>query len=136
MTNSQNKDKVDKIDELAKVINETIAKDEGIELTEEDIDVVKKANARLNIHIYIRQFLIILVKIAQKHAKENPQSELSGIGHLLIPMSKHIIDAIIEEIKADPDDLITLIEFFFTKLKADGFFIEETETDKEKKSND
>jgi len=94
---------------------------------------VKKGDARKNIHIYIREFLIILVKIAQKHAKENPESELAGLGLLLLPISKLIIDAIVKEIKADPDDLNKLIEYFFNKLQMEGFFDVEDDDKEETK---
>jgi len=133
MTNSQNKDKVDKNEELDKVVKDAVEKDEVIDLTKQDIDVIKKANARLNVHKHVRNFLIVLVKIAQKHAKENPQSELAGLGMILIPISKHIIDAIVKEIESDPEDLCKLIEFFYHKLREDGFFIADETTTSETK---
>lgn len=104
-------------------------------LTEVVIEVeVVKGDARKNIHNYIREFLIILVKIAQKHAKEKPQSELAGLGTMLIPISKIIIDAIVKEVQADPDDLNKLIEYFFKKLEKEGFFDVEEEDKEETKA--
>ena len=96
-----------------------------------NVDELKKLNARLNVHKHVRNFLIILVKIAQKHAKENPKSELAGLGMMLVPISKHIIEAIVKEIKSDPEDLCKLIEFFYEKLEAEGFFIDDEQPNDE-----
>lgn len=149
IANSQDKNKIDKIEEERDLLEEEIEKEEETEdlgfidpmgitdkIADKHIAVekeVKKLNARLNVHKHVRNFLIVLVKIAQKHAKENPNSELAGIGMMLFPIAQHLINAIVEEVKKDPEDLIKLIEFFYLKLNEEGFFIEEPE---EEKSND